>query len=65
MLSLYQQYKIEGKSFVPKYFNILAAGGTRKPEEMLKENGIDISKEEFWQKGFDYVVDKVQQLKEF
>lgn len=65
VLSLYQQYKIEGKSFVPKYFNILAAGGTRKPEEMLKENGIDISKEEFWQKGFDYVVDKVQQLKEF
>ena len=40
VLSLYQQYKIEGKSFVPKYFNILAAGGTRKPEEMLKENGI-------------------------
>jgi len=64
VLSLYQQYKLEGKlSFVPKYFNILSAGGSRKPEELLKESGIDISKEEFWQMGFDYVAKKVQQLK--
>jgi len=64
VLSLYQQYKIEGKSFVPKYFNVLSAGGSRKPEELLKESGIDISKEEFWQQGFDYVAKKVQQLKQ-
>jgi oligoendopeptidase F len=65
VLSLYQQYKLEGKpSFVPKYFNILSAGGSEKPEELLKENGIDISKEEFWQQGFDFVSEKVKQLKE-
>jgi oligoendopeptidase F len=63
VLSLYQQYKLEGRPFVPKYFNILAAGGSRKPEELLEENGIDIRREEFWQKGFDYVNEKVQQLK--
>ncbi|MBI5133323.1 MAG: M3 family oligoendopeptidase [Thaumarchaeota archaeon] len=64
VLSLYQQYKLEGKaSFVPKYFNILSAGGSRKPEELLMDNGIDISKEEFWQQGFDYVAEKVQQLR--
>ncbi|MEE8132972.1 MAG: M3 family oligoendopeptidase [Nitrososphaerales archaeon] len=62
--SLYQQYKSEGKSFVPRYFDILSAGGSRKPEDLLKESGIDISKEEFWQKGFDYVTEKVQHLKE-
>ena len=62
--SLYQQYKSEGKSFVPRYFDILSAGGSRKPEDLLKEYGIDISKEEFWQKGFDYVTEKVQHLKE-
>jgi oligoendopeptidase F len=65
VLSLYQQYKEEGRAFVPKYFNILSAGGSRKPEELLKENGIDIGKEEFWQKGFDYVAEKIKQLKEF
>ena len=64
VLSLYQQYKREGSSFVPKYLKILAAGGSRKPEELLKESGIDISKDEFWQKGFDFVEQKVQQLKE-
>lgn len=63
VLSLYQQYKLEGKaSFAPKYFNILSAGGSRKPEELLMDNGIDISKEEFWQQGFDYVTEKVQRL---
>lgn len=65
VLSLYQQYKREGKSFVPKYFNILAAGGSRKPEELLMENGIDITREEFWQNGFDFVKEKVERLKEF
>jgi oligoendopeptidase F len=63
VLSLYRQYKLEGKSFVPKYFKILAAGGSRKPEELLMEADIDISREEFWQQGFDYVHEMIQQLK--
>lgn len=63
VLSLYKQYKLEGKSFVPKYLGILAAGGSRKPEELLMDAGIDISREEFWQQGFDLVREKIQQLK--
>jgi oligoendopeptidase F len=63
VLSLYQQYKREGKSFVPKYLKILSAGGSRKPEDLLMEAGIDISKPEFWQQGFDYVQGMIQQLK--
>ena len=63
VLSLYQQYKQKGKSFVPKYLNILSAGGSRKPEELLMEAGIDISKQEFWQQGFDYVDRMIEQLK--
>lgn len=63
VLSLYRQYKLEGRSFVPKYFKILSAGGSRKPEELLMEAGIDISKEEFWQQGFDYAQEMIQQLK--
>ena len=63
VMSLYKQYKLEGRSFVPKYFNILSAGGSRKPEELLMEAGIDISREEFWQQGFDYVREMIQQLK--
>ena len=63
VLSLYRQYKLEGRSFVPKYFSILSAGGSRKPEELLMEAGIDISREEFWQQGFDYAKEMIQQLK--
>ena len=64
VLSLYRQYKLEGSSsFIPKYFKILSAGGSRKPEELLMEAGIDISRQEFWQQGFDYVQEMIQQLK--
>jgi oligoendopeptidase F len=64
VVSLYQQFKSEGKnSFIPKYFNILSAGGSQKPEYLLKESGIDISKGEFWQQGFDLVAAKIQELK--
>src|ERR671923_451516 len=63
VLSLYQQYKREGRSFIPRYFKILSAGGSRKPEELLTEAGIDISRQEFWQQGFDYVQEMIEQLK--
>jgi oligoendopeptidase F len=36
VLSLYQQFKTEGESFIPKYFKILSAGGHRKLENYLK-----------------------------
>lgn len=63
VLSLYQQFKKEGTDFIPKYINILSSGGSRKPEELLKENDIDITKESFWQKGFDFVSEQIQDLK--
>lgn len=65
VLSLYQQYRHEGESFVPRYLSILGAGGSRKPEELLAEAGIDITSAQFWQQGFDLVREKVHQLTEF
>lgn len=61
-LSLFQRYKKEGRDFVPSYINILSAGGSKKPELLLNEYGIDISSSRFWQDGFDYVHDQVKQL---
>ena len=61
-LSLFQTYKKEGESFVPTYIDILAAGGSKKPELLLKEHGFDISKTEFWQAGFDYIKNQVNVL---
>jgi oligoendopeptidase F len=62
VMSLYQQYKDEGKDFIPKYVRILSAGGTKKPENLLLDEDIDINNESFWQKGFDLVNEKITEL---
>ncbi len=61
-LSLFQRYKKEGMDFVSSYINILAAGGSKKPEKLLAEHGFDISSQRFWQEGFDYVESQVKAL---
>ncbi len=61
-LSLFQRYKKEGKSFVPSYIGILSAGGSKKPEKLLEEFDIDITKSGFWQDGFDYIRNQVKEL---
>lgn len=61
-LSLFQRYKKEGTDFVSSYINILAAGGSKKPEKLLAEHGFDISSQRFWQEGFDYVESQVKTL---
>jgi oligoendopeptidase F len=55
VMSLYHQFKLEGKSFIDRYFKILSSGGSQKPERLLHDSGIDISKDEFWQQGFNFV----------
>ena len=61
-LSLFQRYKKEGKDFVPSYIDILAAGGSKKPEKLLAEYGFNISSQKFWQEGLDYVETQVKAL---
>jgi len=61
-VSLFQTYKNEGESFVSSYTDILSAGGSQKPEILLKEHGLDITKSKFWQDGFDYIDEQVNTL---
>jgi len=61
-LSLFQRYKKEGKDFEPHYIEILAAGGAKKPENLLDEHDIDIRSPKFWQEGFDYIKTQVKEL---
>jgi oligoendopeptidase F len=41
----------------------LSAGGSEKPETLLKNAGFDITEESFWQQGFDLVKTKIDKLK--
>ena len=63
VLSLYQMYREEGKSFVPKYLALLEAGGSDSPEALLKPLGVDIHDPKFWQKGFDEISGLVARLR--
>lgn len=61
-LSLYARYKREGKPFVGKIENILKAGGSRDPHEVLMEVGVDMTSADFWRGGFAIIRDWVAQL---
>jgi len=52
VLSLYQQFREEGRSFIPRYLEILAAGGSDSPMSTLGKAGIDVRQRTFWEKGF-------------
>jgi oligoendopeptidase F len=50
-LSVYGRYREEGESFVPRYLEMLAAGGSRSPEELTAIVGIDLADPGFWDSG--------------
>lgn len=53
VLALYETYRREGAPFVPKYLELLAAGGSDTPENLLRPLGIDINDPGFWQLGLE------------
>jgi len=62
VLSLYKQYQAEGEAFKPRYMDILAAGGSVAPVELLSRAGIDVTQAAFWQGGFDVIEEMVTAL---
>jgi oligoendopeptidase F len=54
-LSVYGRYEAEGEAFVPAYLELLAAGGSKSPEELGRIVGIDLADPGFWDAGLDLV----------
>jgi oligoendopeptidase F len=54
-LSAYGRYQEEGEAFVPRYLELLAAGGSRSPEELGAMIGIDLADPGFWDAGLGLV----------
>jgi oligoendopeptidase F len=50
-LSAYGRYREQGESFVPRYLELLAAGGSRSPEELAAIVDIDLADPGFWDAG--------------
>jgi len=60
-LSVYGRYLEEGESFVPRYLEMLAAGGSRSPEELAAIAGLDLTDPGFWRSGLQLVDDQLGQ----
>lgn len=54
-LSVYARYEAEGPGFVPRYLDLLRAGGSMPPEELGKIVGVDLADPEFWDRGLDII----------
>lgn len=61
-LALFDRFKKEGRSYASSYMEILASGGSEKPEDLLSRYGMRIRSESFWQDGFEYIQRQVRDL---
>jgi len=53
VLSLYEIYKQDKENFPEKYLEMLSAGGSKSPAELLKPFGLNIEDPAFWNVGLD------------
>jgi oligoendopeptidase F len=61
VLALYNIYKEQGASFVPKYVEALAAGDSDYPDQIMAKVGVDLNDPAFWNKGLDAIRDLIEQ----
>ena len=60
-LSVYARYLEEGEPFVPRYLDLLKAGGSKSPEELGEIVGIDLADPEFWNNGLRLVRNQLEE----
>jgi len=63
-LSVYQRYEQRGDELVPRYLELLAAGGSRSPRELGRIVDIDLADPGFWDAGLDLVERQLQAAEE-
>ncbi|MEA3215484.1 MAG: oligoendopeptidase, partial [Acidimicrobiia bacterium] len=54
-LAVYKQYEEQGAAFVPRYLDLLSAGGSLSPEELGRLVGCDLADPGFWDGGLSIV----------
>jgi oligoendopeptidase F len=61
VLALFQKYQQEGAAFVPKYLDLLAAGGSDTPHVLVGKLGVDVNDPAFWELGLKLLGDLVSE----
>jgi len=64
VLALVQKYKQDGATFVPRYLELLSAGGSESPPALLAKLGFDITDPKFWELGLRLLGDMVTEAEE-
>ena len=59
-LSVYRLYTERGDEMVPSYLEMLAAGGSRSPEDLGQIVGVDLTDPGFWDSGLELVAEQVE-----
>ena len=54
-IAVYARYEEQGDDFVPAYMQLLAAGGSRSPQELGEIVGVDLADPGFWDRGLDII----------
>jgi oligoendopeptidase F len=60
-LSVYERYEQTGPELVPRYLELLAAGGSRSPQQLGEIVGVDLADPGFWTAGLDLVERQLQE----
>ncbi|WP_209424335.1 M3 family oligoendopeptidase [Pararhodobacter sp. SW119] len=60
--ALYAVYRDAGPGFQDKYFEMLAAGGSKHHKELLAPFGLDASDPAFWDRGLDMIAAFIDEL---
>jgi oligoendopeptidase F len=63
-LSVYERYLQAGEEMVPRYLDLLAAGGSRPPEQLGEIVGVDLGDPGFWEAGLDLVERQLEAAEE-
>jgi oligoendopeptidase F len=59
-MSVYRRYEEEGEPFVPRYLELLAAGGSKPPEQLAAIAGLDLTDPAFWDSGLALIEAKLE-----
>ncbi|MCW3059772.1 MAG: Oligoendopeptidase [Capsulimonas sp.] len=63
-LALYRKSQTEGPAFAEKYLNMLRAGGSLTPQQLVAKVGVNLDDPEFWQGGFEVLDTMVAKFEE-
>lgn len=67
VLALYEEYTNRPEGFADRYLELLSAGGSEWPHDLVSKMGLDIRDPEFWNKGlasFERMIDEAEALKQ-